>query len=439
MRTDQYHYRAVPLLDHMITTNTKDFSSLIKKYWPCLLILLAFIGFISKALYNYPVGIMAIIGLYQLIKSPKILLQDPVLKTFSLVFLCLWLPMLISFTDAVNLNHSAHTIFPYLRFFFAGFFIITALAKDPDRLKFIVASIFYIVLFWCVDATIQFIFNKNLLGFPYEPGQITGMFYPRNTISHICSILSTFSFLYVYLHLEKKKYLALSIIPLFFVLLLSGRRAAWVMLALSSFGFLGYGYFYSLNRKNFLKVFGLVSACITLLLTITIIFHAPTNHRFKVTLGLFSNNYEEINAATAVRLPIWQTAYSVFKSHPVNGVGPRGFRHIYKDYASDDDYFVKVDGAVPSQPHIIILEILAETGMIGFLGYLLAFYLLVQIVLQTEQKEKLFPFFIPVVVALFPFNAHMAFYGSIWSSMIWLLIALYFANARIINQDVIKA
>lgn len=373
---------------------------------------------------------MAVLGLFRLIVAPRILIEDLIIKTFSLIFLCLWLPLLISFPDAINTDHSSHTIFPYLRFFFAGIFIINELSKDNDRLKFIVAGLFYIVLFWSVDATIQFVFGNNLLGFPYEEGHITGMFYPRNTISHICSILSVFSFLYIFINFDKNKWLVLSIIPLFFIILLSGRRAAWVMLALCSFGFLIFGFVYSLNRLNFIKTIGTVAALVTVLLASTIMFHVPTNDRFNVTLGLFSNDYDRINAATAVRLPIWETAYTIFKSNPVNGIGPRGFRHAYKDYASKDDTFVILKD-IPTQPHIIILEILAETGLIGLLGYLCAFYLIFRILKHSRNKKYLFPYLIAVVVAMFPFNTHMAFYGSIWSSMIWLLLAIYFTSARL--------
>ena len=275
-------------------------KTITKNYWPCFLILLAFIGFVSKSLYNYPVGLMALIGAYTLFRSPRIILKDKILKTFSFVFLCLWLPLLISFPDAVNKAHSAHTVFPYLRFFFAGIFIITELNKNPERIRFIVTGLFYIVLFWCIDASIQFVFGKNLLGFPYQPGHITGMFFPRNTIAHICAILSTFIFLYGYNNFEKKKYLALSIIPLFFVLLLSGRRAAWVMLALSCLGFISYSFYFTNNKKRFLKLFSITAAILVVLLSSTIVFHEPTNSRFKVTLGLFSGNYEKINAATEI-------------------------------------------------------------------------------------------------------------------------------------------
>jgi O-antigen ligase len=418
----------------MTTITSEKISSIAKKYWPCFLILLAFIGFISKSLYNYPVGIMAILGFYQLIRAPKILLQDKIIKIFFLLFLCLWLPLLISFPDAVNPEHSAHTLYPYLRFFFAGIFIINELSRDSDRLKIIVACLFYIVLFWCVDASIQFIIGQNIVGFPYEPGHITGMFYPRNTISHICSILSVFSILYVYTHYEKHKYLVLSIIPLFFIILLSGRRAAWVMLALSALGFLVYGYIYSLSRINFIKALGVVTILVAVLFASTILFHKPTNERFKATLGLFSSDYNAVNIATAFRLPIWETSYEIFKSNPFNGIGPRGFRYVYKDYASANDMFVELND-IPTQPHIIILEILTETGLIGFLGYLFSFYLIIRNFQMSPQKKHLMPFLIPVLVAMFPFNTHMAFYGSIWSSMIWLLIALYFAQAKLASNN----
>ncbi len=424
----------------MISNNYKTeqiiylISAWLKNYWSCILILLTIIGFVSKALYNYPMGLMAVIGLYRVASSPKDTWNDKIQKTFIIVFLCLWLPLLMSFPDAVNQSRAAQTVFPYLRFVFSGLFIIQELSKDNHRLKFIVYSVFIIVTFWCVDASIQFFIGQNLLGYPYKAGDITGMFYPRNTISHICSILSAFCFIYIYINLENKKWLLVSLIPLFFIILLSGRRAAWIMLALSSFGFLIYGYIYYINRTKFIKITCVLAALVIVLISFTIILHAPTNNRFKVTLGLFSNDYDTINRATAVRLPIWETAYTIFKSNPVNGIGPRGFRYAYKDYASPDDWFVSVN-VIPTQPHILILEILAETGLIGFLGYLIALYFIIQIVKRSRNKESMFPFFIPVIIALFPFNAHMAFYGSIWSSMIWWLMAVYFSSIKLYSKE----
>lgn len=419
----------------MNKTNTNNFLLLIEKYWPCCLFLLAIIGFISKSLYNYPIGIMAILGLYRLIISPNIIIEDRSLRLFSLAFLGIWLPLLFSLPDAVNPEHSMHTIFPYLRFFFAGVFIIQEISKNNDRLKFTTAGIFFIVFFWCIDASIQFIFGENLLGHPYEQGHITGMFYPRNTISHICSILSAICFMYIYINFDKRKWILISLAPLFFIILLSGRRAAWIMLILSSLSFLWYGLVYAANRKNFLKVMGSIAVLCLMLVSATIVFHKPTNDRFNVTLGLFSNDYKTIDNATASRLPLWETALTIFKQNPINGIGPRGYRHVYTEYSEPDDYWHKL---TQTHPHLLLLEIMAETGVLGLIGYLLIFYPLIILAKQSPLKKELLPFFIPVLVALFPFNAHMAFYGSIWSSVIWLLIALYFAKGKLVfvtSQD----
>jgi len=78
---------------------------------------------------------------------------------------------------------------------------------------------------------------------------------------------------------------------------------------------------------------------------------------------------------------------------------------------------------------------MAETGLFGLIGYFFLIYFLTMIVYKTARKKDLLPFYIPVLVALFPFNAHMAFYGSIWSSVCWILIALFFAKENTIKQS----
>jgi len=49
-------------------------------------------------------------------------------------------------------------------------------------------------------------------------------------------------------------------------------------------------------------------------------------------------------------------------------------------------------------------------------------------ILNQKSKKYIMPYFIPVLVAVFPLNAHMAFYGSVWASVIWLLISLCYAK-----------
>ena len=80
------------------------------------------------------------------------------------------------------------------------------------------------------------------------------------------------------------------------------------------------------------------------------------------------------------------------------------------------------------------LEILCETGVVGFIGYIFFITYLCIFIFKRRTKKYLVPYLIPVLVAVFPLNAHMAFYGSVWASVIWLLISLCYAKAASLNN-----
>ncbi len=415
------------MLNQQNTSTDKTVIDFIKRNWGCGLILLTIIGFVSKSWYNYPMTVMAVIGLCQCLKSPLSIWHDNKLRFYVITFICLWAPLLIALIDAVNIERSARTVFPYLRFLFAGIFIINAIGTDREKLKTLISGIFFIVTFWCLDASLQFFAGKNLVGFPYRDGDITGMFHPRNTIAHICSILSTFIFIYC---VERKNmmYSIIGILPLFFIILLSGRRAAWIMLALSSIGYLACLYFYSKEKLRLIKYSAALFVVISLIFTTTVALHEPLKTRLLTTMGLFTTDYETIDKATALRLPLWETGLAIFKVNPINGIGPRGYRYVYNEYSGSDNFW---HGPGQTHPHLLLLEIAVETGLIGLTGYLLLFYLTFRQVSATQNKQFIMPVLIPMLVAIFPFNAHMAFYGSIWSTMVWLLTAIFISSLRI--------
>jgi len=397
-----------------------------------ILVLLAFLLFVSKSLYNYPVGIMALLGIFRLLTNPAKILNNPIIRTLALLFLCLWLPMLIAMSDAVSMEHSLHTVLPYIRFLFVGIYLITDI-KTPAATNSLLLGLFCLVAFWCIDAIIQVLFTINLFGYPYEARHITGMFYPKNTIAHICAGLSPLYFEMIRRSFEKNKSVLLLLIPLFVVILISGRRATWIMLALSVSGYL----FYVTRMKTRFAISSKHLVSIALLLTFImgaiITKHEPINRRVMVTLGLFSGNYEAMDKATAKRLPLWKTAVYMAKDNWINGVGPRGFRHAYSEFTGENDYWSKTG---QTHPHQLVLEILTETGLIGFLGLLVFFLLFYIFVKRMHPNTSVFPWAWAVVVVIFPINTHMAFYGSYWSSFFWLLLILSFVAAS--NADNIK-
>src|SRR5699024_4300833 len=79
------------------------------------LLILAFLLLLAtQTLSMVPMVVMAIIGLYQLIRRPKEVWCDPALRLLGMLFLCIWLPMVLSLTDAVYLPRSLDTTFSFL-------------------------------------------------------------------------------------------------------------------------------------------------------------------------------------------------------------------------------------------------------------------------------------------------------------------------------------
>ena len=76
-----------------------------------------------------------------------------------------------------------------------------------------------------------------------------------------------------------------------------------------------------------------------------------------------------VDVALSGRLDIWHASLRMAAAHPINGVGVRGFRYAYPQYAPANDHFVVGEscgvGEGACHAHQIVLEVLTETGAIG--------------------------------------------------------------------------
>src|SRR5207244_3338596 len=74
-----------------------------------------------------------------------------------------------------------------------------------------------------------------------------------------------------------------------------------------------------------------------------------------------SHAMSSVGSDAATRLLLWDTAWNLFKQSPIAGVGWGNFVMLYGDY-------LKVSWIPPEEfdVHNIYLQLLAETGVIGF-------------------------------------------------------------------------
>jgi O-antigen ligase len=98
---------------------------------------------------------------------------------------------------------------------------------------------------------------------------------------------------------------------------------------------------------------------------------------------------------------------------------------VYQDFAPADDFWIGIGSTGQTHPHLMVLEVLIETGVAGLCGYGFALLLILRHMWALRTRELTASAYLMVaLVAWFPLNAHLAFYGSYWSNIAWMLLAL---------------
>ena len=202
-------------------------------------------------------------------------------------------------------------------------------------------------------------------------------------------------------------------------ILLAGSRASWLTYGLV----LLFSGWHVLGWKRLLRLF----AAGVLALGLLSMVYAPLGDRIERTAQVLRGTDQGVDAALSGRGKIWGAAGCMIRQHPVNGVGVRDFREAYP--ACDPSPGLKPAwGEGPAlHAHQLLLEILSETGVIGLLMWLAGAALAWRAwrYASAEAKRRARPAMLALAVTVFPFNTHLAFYGSFWGGVTLLLAALY--------------
>ena len=390
-----------------------------KRASAALLVVLSFALLCTEHAFHYAIALLMLGGIAAFVRAPRAIFTDPELRAFSAAFLCLWLPMLFSLTDAANPGHAGKTVFAYLHFWPAGLCIVLA-CRDARLRRWLLAGVAGVLAFWLADALLQLVTGRDLFGHPPAGDILTGAFYPKQRLGLVLAVLTPVYFLGVAWLARRQPLAWLLLLPLFLVILLSLKRTAWIMLAVSLAGLL----WLACTRRQG----GLCRALLGLLLALSLMvggalaLDPALRERVADTAGLASGDFATMDRASSYRLTLWRTGWRIFEANPVNGVGPRGYRYTYADHAPADDFWL-LRGGGQTHPHLMLLEVAVETGLIGVAGYF-AFLALLWQRLRQAVDEIQAVWAIAALAATFPLNAHLAFYGSYWSSLVWMLSAL---------------
>lgn len=341
---------------------------------------------------------------------------------FLLLLWCYVQPALISAFDSLDPSRSWQTALTALRY--AGLGAIAVLwyahAPRPERLLHAVGLLLAV---WALDALIQAAFGIGLRG-TSAPDRLSGIFGADNLkLGPTLVALAPVGVAAAALHGRRAATVAALLLLL--VVLLSGARAAWVSAAV----LVAIGVHLRLGQRWRRTLPALTAAALLgvgAILALAQLSPVFAERLARTTTG-FALDRASIDYALADRLPIFEAAVRMASEHPINGVGVRAFREAYPAHTvPGDKWLLMGDGRGAAHAHHLMLEIAAETGVIGLLCWLLGLGLLWRYWhdADVEQRRRALPWLLGLLAMTFPLNTHLAFYSAYWSGVFFWLLAL---------------
>jgi O-antigen ligase len=204
-----------------------------------------------------------------------------------------------------------------------------------------------------VDGYIQFFIGTNIVGLTKAGDRISSFFGDELIMGSYLSRL--FPLLFALFIVKEKKKLELYFMILFFLLLsglilISGERAAFFLYVLSFI-------FIIIFIKGYKKL--RIALSFGSLIIIAIIISSSSQVKNRILINPANTMTKSI--FTPSHDSLFRTAYNMFLDKPIFGHGPKMFRVICKD----EKYAVGITPCM-THPHNFYVQLLAETGIIGF-------------------------------------------------------------------------
>ncbi|KGM56482.1 membrane protein [Lysobacter arseniciresistens ZS79] len=393
---------------------------------------------------GYAEGVLvlgALLAIFRLVSSRfrggNRLLSHQAWALTSVLFFAYWLPELVSAFDSVDPGRALREAAVDLRYLPFLWLVASAVANGRGR-RTTFGGLAVIVAVWTVDALLQALIGTSPLFFGIDSikqaisghgmcsaeelvglDRLSGILGPCNLkLGIVLASLSPFL-----LHAAGKRFshvgwlVAAAAIGV--VLVLAGSRASWVtyalVLVLSGWRVLGW--------KKLIGVFAFGAVMVAVLAVTS----PQVRERIVRTTHVLAADEEGVDVALSGRSRIWGAAVCMATAHPFNGVGARGFREAFPACDPERGQPAQWGEGPALHAHQIVLEVLSETGLFGLLMWLAGAALAWRAWRYADppQREHARPAMLALVVTVFPFNTHLAFYSTFWGGLTLLLAALY--------------
>jgi O-antigen ligase len=370
------------------------------------------------------ISIIGILFLYTCFKNKNFFYFNNIyFKIFSLF--CLYI-ILNSILNNFSFN-SLKIAFFYFRFGLFAIAIWFILKIDKNVLNKFYNILILSIIFLVIDGYIQYFIGKNIFGNIAITNRISSFFGDElilgSYLSRIFPILFAI-FILNYSTIKKKKIIAFFLLYTLVAILifLSGERASFFFFIFSSI-------FCLIFLKNFTKI--ILVALVISFLIISIITNFDENYKNRMLLKTM-NEIGLSNLSATNNLVLftpqheahYRTAFNMFKDNPLIGVGVKKF----SKYCNNEKYMHNIN-ACSTHPHNSYIQLLSETGLVGF-SYLLlilfffSFCIFKNLIYRLKGKYFFNDFEIcllsGILITIWPISTSGNFFNN-WLSIIYYL------------------
>ena len=418
----------------MFTTNTLSTNKSSLNYLISLMPLSLILGNLA---INLNIIIICIIGIFtfkfRLVEvNEKKILYIIYIFFFYLIFITLFrnLPNL-----DINPLYKNHIIksFLYLRYL-VFFLVINKLIEEKKfDIKFFFLSCSFFSFLVAFDVLIQFFFKKNLLGYAIlnnTPSSFFGEELIAGGYIQRFAFFFIFSIFFFFNNLTKKInfFLLFFISFFFFAILLTTNRMPLVIFLASIFIFL-------LIEKKTRKLLIISFFSFIIILTITLKSNEGKKENLKSFVGntlqllvkaphlFYTDGTGELISFSNNYLITFNSAVQTWKENKIFGGGLKSIRINCK---------IKKNTICTTHPHNYTLEILLDTGILGFFliysVFIFYFFNYIKFYLRNLNfKSRIFsmPFFLVIFFEFFPLRSSGSFFSTNNSVIIFLFLAIF--------------
>ena len=340
---------------------------------------------------------------------------------FFILLIFLWFSFIVNLYFSINFDNSVTRVIGFLRFIVLIFGIKLFFENSTNQQKGFVLGA-WIIIFGIVsfDLIYEFIFGVNILGFKsYMPGRLAGFLNEELKIGNFYCAFFLICGVTIFNKTKNIYHLYFFIIFSVLISLFIGERSNFIRVFLMSACFL----FFFENKNYFKKI---IIVIIFSLLTILII-NSNIDYQ-KRFYGQFIHpiikmkSFEEVVNNTVYGAN-FDRAIKIYQSNKLFGVGIKNFRTESSNPRYKNKALRFNDQAATTHPHQIHLEILSETGLFGYLSFIIFICYTIFVSFKNYRKEKnlyILSGLLYFIFSLMPLIPSGSFFTTFGATLFWI-------------------